>query len=227
MRVSEKSLELNVGAEMLWRIRETPGRNKAYLRGLTQKEEAAAGVDFFVELDADTRLFAFQFKAPRGAVEGEPYRYTLASKQHDLLYELAQSAPGSVFYVFPYYVTPAKLQQNVPDLLQDTWLLNIAPIPTREVFGGQATKTVRCKAGQAEINPGYSLQTFSNLAHELHGISPPDFAKWYSHLRPVGPRLAKQRNPWLVRGLHIVIVPGVRPGGPGGQARRLPTDWKS
>jgi len=37
---------------------------KAYLRGLTQREEKQEGVDFFVQLNPATRIFALQFKAP-------------------------------------------------------------------------------------------------------------------------------------------------------------------
>lgn len=65
MKVSEKSLELNVGAELLTLLRNTWGAPKAYLRGLTQREEKQEGVDFFVHLDPATRIFAFQFKAPK------------------------------------------------------------------------------------------------------------------------------------------------------------------
>jgi len=66
LKVSEKSLELNVGAELLALLRNSWGAPKAYLRGLTQREEKQEGVDFFVQLDPATRVFAFQFKAPKG-----------------------------------------------------------------------------------------------------------------------------------------------------------------
>ena len=46
MKVSEKSLELNVGAELLAMMRGPWGMPKAYLRGLTQREEKQQGVDF-------------------------------------------------------------------------------------------------------------------------------------------------------------------------------------
>jgi len=121
MKVSEKSLELNVGAELLNLFRGPWGMPKAYLRGLTQREEKQEGVDFFVQLDPATRVFAFQFKAPRGRAERVPYKYTLVREQHQMLVELAELSPSSVFYVFPFYVTPAKLQKNVPQLISETW----------------------------------------------------------------------------------------------------------
>ena len=59
MKVSEKSLELNVGAELLTRMRGPLNMPKAYLRGLTQREEHRTGVDFFARLPDGTRIFAF------------------------------------------------------------------------------------------------------------------------------------------------------------------------
>ena len=120
MKVSEKSLELNVGAELLTLMRKQPGMQKAYLRGLTQAEENQEGVDFFAQLDPAIRVFAFQFKAPKGRIELAPYRYTLKREQHSPLFDLAQLSPRSVFYVFPFYITPEKLHQYVPNLAQDT-----------------------------------------------------------------------------------------------------------
>ncbi len=85
MQVTEKSLELNVGAELLGLVRGTWGVPKAYRTGLTQQEEKQEGVDFFVQLNPATRLFAFQFKAPKGKAEASPYRHTLVREQHDLV----------------------------------------------------------------------------------------------------------------------------------------------
>ncbi|MGQ0432604.1 MAG: hypothetical protein ACT452_09400 [Microthrixaceae bacterium] len=163
MKISEKSLELNVGAELLALLRNVWGMPKAYLRGLTQQEEKQEGVDFFVQLDPDTRIFAFLFKAPKGAVDGPPFRYTLRRVQHDLLFDLAQFVPGSVFYVFPYYVTAAKLHRDVPDLIKDTWVLELEQMPTAAVFGDAATKTIRCDGGVAKVNPEYTMRPLREM----------------------------------------------------------------
>jgi hypothetical protein len=157
VKVSEKSLELNVGAELLWELRNTLGLTKAYLRGLTQEEERREGVDFFVHLDPSTKIFAFQFKAPQGKAESTPYKHKLVRYQHEELFNLAQMSPGAVHYVFPFYVTPAKLQAHVPNLLSDTWLLDVAPMDTASVFGTKKTTTIRCTFGGAQVNPEYPL----------------------------------------------------------------------
>jgi hypothetical protein len=68
MKVSETSLELNVGAELLGVLRNNLGMPKTYLRALTQREEKQQGVDFFVQLNPSTRIFAFQFKAPKDSM---------------------------------------------------------------------------------------------------------------------------------------------------------------
>jgi hypothetical protein len=68
MQVSEKTLELNVGAELLDQFRNGLGMTKAYLRGLTQREEKQEGVDFILRLGPQARFFAFQFIwPPRGS----------------------------------------------------------------------------------------------------------------------------------------------------------------
>jgi len=207
MKVSEKSLELNVGAELLNVIRYRWGLPKAYLRGLTQREEKVEGVDFFAQLSSSARLFAFQFKAPLGTYDSSVYRYRLVREQHNPLFALARIAPASVFYVFPFYVTPVKLQRDVPNLSQDTWLLRVALLPTATIFGVNNTKIIRCWAGLARINPEYSLQTLTQLSHGTdNGISAREFATWYEQHIAVGHRERTRRNPWLVRGLRIVVV---------------------
>lgn len=156
MKISEKSLELNVGAELLNLMRGPWSMPKAYLRGLTQREERQQGVDFFVQLSSTARIFAFQFKAPKGSHDGTPYRYTLVREQHDILHALAQGFPNAVFYVLPFYAAHQKLQRDVPNLIQDTWLLPIAPMATPLVFGTRKTRVMRCQPGSAAVNPEYT-----------------------------------------------------------------------
>jgi hypothetical protein len=190
-------------------LRNTWGLPKAYLRGLTQQEEKQEGVDFFVQLDPATRIFAFQFKAPKGTVDQPPYRYTLRRVQHDLLFDLAQFSPRSVFYVFPYYVTAAKLHQDVPDLIKDTWLLELDQMPPATVFGAAATKTIRCDAGIGEVNPEYPLRALRDL-QPPRGVPVRSFASWYIRYRELAGHLEEQplrrRDPWLARGLRVAIA---------------------
>lgn len=215
MKVSEKSLELNIGAELLFHMRSKWGLNKAYLRGLTQREERSEGVDFFAHLSPSTKLFAFQFKAPKGRTERPPYKYTLADYQHEKLYNLGRACPGSVFYVFPFYVGFSKLHTNVPTLMSDTWLLDVAAVPTPSIFAHTKTRTISCSPGAAKVNPEYALTRLDDIPIPVErGINPNQFAEWYSVFRisrdfedsgTAAPR--RRRNPWLTRGLRIVIAP--------------------
>ena len=210
MKVSEKSLELNVGAELLSRLRGPMNMPKAYLRGLTQREESRSGVDFFALLPNSTRVFAFQFKAPRGPSDNLPYRFTLSRAQHGLLHALAQQDPGAVYYVFPFYVSTQKLVRDIPNLAQDTWLLPAAPLDVPTVFSDQKTKRVQCYPGTAFVNPEYGMKNLTELALSWEeGIQPGRFAEWYRELRVHDsesldrpPRM----NPHIVRGLRVTIV---------------------
>lgn len=211
MKVSEKSLELNVGAELLNVLRRRWGMRKAYLRGLTQREEHQEGVDFFAEMPSSTRIFAFQFKAPKGQRgDRTPYRFTIQRQQHDKLFALASRWPDSVYYVLPFYVLPAKLQRDVPHLLQDTWFLPVEPMPGSKLFGPYQTKTVHCQRGVASVNPDYGLRTAveMELGREA-GIPVRRFAEWYADLhdrRDEMVRGSPRRSRWLVRGLRVAIA---------------------
>ena len=208
MKVSEKSLELNVGAELLALLRGPWGMPKAYLRGLTQREESQEGVDFFAQLSPGTRIFAFQFKAPKGRREGEPYRFTIQRRQHEKLAALAGGSAGDVFYVLPYYVLPVKLQRYVPRLLRDTWFLPVGSMRGTDPFGTYETRTMRCERGLASINPDYELRGVEQL-EPGDGIPTGQFAEWYANLHAQTDERGfrgKRKDPWLVRGLRVAIV---------------------
>ena len=209
-KVSEKSLELNVGAELLDRLRGPMNMPKAYLRGLTQQEENRSGVDFFAQLPSDIRIFAFQFKAPRGPIDGLPYKFTLSRNQHEALHKLAVHYPEAVHYVLPFYVLTEKLIQDVPHLAQDTWLLPVSPMDTATVFSGQKTKRVHCYPGIACVNPEYEMKNLSEtMLFWEAGVEPSNFAEWYSDLRRRNQELGHARtrmSPMIVRGMRIVII---------------------
>ena len=210
MKVSEKSLELNVGAELLTRMRGPLNMPKAYLRGPTQREEHRTGVDFFARLPDGTRIFAFQFKAPRGPSDDLPYTFTLGRDQHSSLHNLAVQDPGAVYYVFPFYVSTHKLVRDVPNLARDTWLLPAAPLDVPTVFAGQKTKRVQCYPGTAVVNPDYPMKNLAELALSWDdGIRPDRFADWYRELRHHASELVDRpprMNPHIVRGLRVMIV---------------------
>lgn len=207
MKVSEKSLELNIGAELLGLMRNQWSMPKAYLRGLTQAEERQEGVDCFLQLSQQTRIFAFQFKAPHGKTEAVPYKYTLVKYQHDPLFELSQAAPRGVFYVFPFYVTVAKLQQDVPALMLNTWFLNVRQLAPQQLFGDYQSRTIRCSNGSATVNPKYDLERLHDMSFARQQAVPAKtFVDWYRDFRKRRRSEEQRGNPWLVRGLRVAIV---------------------
>ncbi len=208
MKISEKSLELNVGAELLALLRGRWRMPKTYLRGLTQREESQEGADFFAQLSPKTRIFAFQFKSPTGRQEGEPYRFTIQRRQHEKLSALAGGSTGNVFYVLPYYVLPAKLQRCVPRLLRDTWFLPVGSMRGTDPFGTSQSRIVRCERGLASINPEYLLRGVEEL-EPGDGIPVRRFAGWYTDLHAESDAAISPgggKDPWLVRGLRVAIV---------------------
>lgn len=203
MGISEKSLELNVGTEILTLIRARPGCGKAYLRGLTQAEEHQEGADFTSQLDADTRLYAFQFKSSSNTADVEPYRFRIKRRQYDNLRALSNGVAGTVFYVFPFYVTIAKLQEDIPQLASDSWLLDVAQAgaDTQALFGEFQSRTIRCEPDTARVNPEFKLQRLNRL--ELGaGISPDRLKWWYRH-----PGSTASRPSWDRRRTCLVVVP--------------------
>lgn len=214
MKVSEKSLELNVGAELLARLRGPLNMPKAYLRGLTQKEEKQEGVDFDVNWK-NNRIYAFQFKAPVRQY-CQYFQFRLNYAQHETLYDgLAQNSPNSVYYVFPFYYSLDKLIRDVPNLADDTWLLEVSCIRPSE-FNGQKTITVNCASGKAYVNPRFDMTCLSEMDSIGDGIEDKVFTNWYRDLRKPQPETERnvtesskfRMNPMIVRGLRVAIIPG-------------------
>src|SRR5688572_27970318 len=100
-RVNEKTLEPNVGAEMLGVVRQTHPR--AYIRALTQAEENGIGLDYFLRLPKGTVSYLFQFKAPMSTSKPPLFRFRLEREQHMRLQLLMSLYPETVFYVLPHF----------------------------------------------------------------------------------------------------------------------------
>ncbi len=215
MKVSEKTLELNVGAELLNLYRIERGWSRMYLQGLTQRQESQAGVDFFAQLSPHVRIAAFQFKAPFREIQDRcPYKFKIQRKQHSNLRRLAIINRNSVFYVLPFYATHHKLQHDVPNLLQDTWMLPIERMNTSDVFGLSESKIVQCVRGYAYINPEFKLYNARELEIPSDaGIPVWEFVNWYrkSLLPPkshygIEMSVPRRKNTWIFRGLKVAII---------------------
>jgi hypothetical protein len=133
MKLSEKTLELNICAQCSAAVRL---RYDPYIPryippplwfGLTQKQEARAGFDACTKLNG--RLLVFQFKASNLKLQSGERRFLLPHDQLIALQRLAghRRTRRSMFVAFPLVGTTAELQ-NSPDLLDETWLLDVASL---------------------------------------------------------------------------------------------------
>ena len=126
LRVSEKTLELNICAEVLHAIRQIPGCNRAFWIGMKQDQEARLGIDELIHNLPTGMHLALQFKAPRSEPRDQiPYMFTINDRQNNSLLRLANNRPEAVYYIFPHYNSFAKMRLDSPTLLRDTWSLKI------------------------------------------------------------------------------------------------------
>lgn len=120
--VSEKTLELNVCAEVLNFIRGWPGCADAFWIGMKQFEEARTGTDEALGNIPDGLHLALQFKAPWASrPDIAPYKYSINWLQQDKLMDLAGTG-GAVYYVFPNYNTMRRLVADSPVLAAHTYV---------------------------------------------------------------------------------------------------------
>ena len=132
--VSEKSLELNVCAELLQHIRSLPGCEKALWLGLTQAQERRTGLDELIRNVGPGVSLMLQFKAPWPTSRVDNlYKFSINERQHEALEQLAGHHPEAVQYVFPLYSKWSKADRYAPDLAQDTWFVQVSSIPSKEL----------------------------------------------------------------------------------------------
>lgn len=220
-QVSEKTLELNVTAEIIQLVRGLPGCDKAFWLGLKQDQEARWGMDEILSNVPRGYHMVLQFKSPKSRPQDTtPYNFTINDKQNDNLLKLARSRSNAVYYVFPHYNTLSRLSDDSPTLLSDTWFLRIADLdglaasPNRK-----GTHLVESTPGSATIHSDpYKTKTlsfraikeqFSNghdsLANNLpnHEALEEWIGETYTHLQGNRRSLGQ-----LFRGFATICFPG-------------------
>ncbi len=124
-QVSEKTLELNVCAEMLNRIRQWSGCEHAFWLGMKQFEEASSGLDELLANLPPGRFLGLQFKSPYPSrPDISPYHYSINELQQSNLMSLS-SGGRAVYYVFPNFNTLARLATTAPNLLVHTYVVPV------------------------------------------------------------------------------------------------------
>lgn len=122
MRLSEKTLELNICAQMSGLLKH---HWNLFWFGLTQKQEAKAGFDACTKFGG--QLLIFQFKASNHVLRSGKRKFLLPHYQFNALKKISESLARSVFYAFPLVGNTLDVKKN-PDLLSQTWLLDLTTV---------------------------------------------------------------------------------------------------
>ena len=124
-QVSEKSLELNLCAELIQCIRARKGCEGAVWFGMTQRQERRTGLDATVP----GHLLMLQFKSPKAtSIYDHHYKFSINRRQHEALERLVMGNPKAAYYVFPLYSKWTKVLDHSPSLIKDTWLVPVSCI---------------------------------------------------------------------------------------------------
>ena len=124
-QVSEKSLELNLCAELIQCIRARKGCEGAVWFGMTQSQERRTGLDATVP----GHSLMLQFKSPKAtSVYDHHYKFSINRRQHQALERLVTVNPKAAYYVFPLYSKWSKVLNHSPNLIKDTWLVPVSCI---------------------------------------------------------------------------------------------------
>ena len=160
--VSEKSLELNVCAEMLQHIRTWPGCERALWLGLTQAQERRKGIDELIRNVGPGFAFMLQFKAPWPTSHVDDlYKFSINERQHQALEQLSSQYPEAVHYVFPLYSKWQKADRYAPDLAQDTWLVPVSSMPFISLTSLSTPSSGRHRVELQRINSRLTVTAYS------------------------------------------------------------------
>ena len=220
--VSEKSLELNVCAEILQYIRSWSGCEGALWFGLTQANERQMGIDEMIQNVGPGVSLMLQFKAPwPTSVVDDLYKFSINEQQHFALEQLAATHPDSVYYVFPLYSKWSKANSYAPNLVRDTWIVKVTDIPYSSLAGSAAPSNTRHNVELERVGANMLYTVFSpevrgsginaeqffeqqSIVNQMKagaaGIPGGALLDWIGYLK-------SQDAPPRFKGLHAVFVP--------------------
>jgi hypothetical protein len=222
-RVSEKTLELNIVAEILSAIRLWSGFQSAFWMGPTQQQEARHGADELLLGTPPGHHLALQFKSPRpNPPDTDPFVFPINSEQHSNLARLAGSRAAAVYYVLPNINTLSSVRAAVPSLLSKTLMVHVSDVHLRPL---DRSHTASCWLGPPHqaifqsdaqsTTPLLARDFFAGRSDELQElersalVTSEELSDWLQST-PLGAR-ARGAN---IRGFGTVFVPATdKPGG--------------
>jgi hypothetical protein len=210
--VSEKTLELNLSAELLQRTRRRAPFGQAYLIGMTQAQEHLNGVDAAV-MSMGVMLGAIQFKAPLHPGPDAHYWFALEGTQLANLQSLEARFPGRVAYYLPRINTPNDLRSHSPAFLAQTNSLAVAGIAPGSHKARAEPGRVFLRSEPVEVESPAADEQFERWlgdaearAQEGRGESGDDgeiLLGWLSEVAEMPNRVAGQ----ALRGLAVLGIP--------------------
>lgn len=221
LEVSEKTLELNLSAEILGLIRGISGLSRSYMIGMTQAQERLSGVDAGIASQGRV-LGAIQFKAPHAPTNKVEHVFTLPGLQLACLQQLAPRLSGRVTYALPCLGRWSELLSASPDLLPSTLRLGVVGLTAgrHRVVVRPTTVTVQSDPVEVpRISLEHELREWAEgyaSEGEAEGPSGLDVVAWLGELaeleRARSDRLRRQRadnraRGQALRGLALVVVP--------------------
>jgi hypothetical protein len=212
--VHEKTLELNISAEVLDRVRRQ--YPNAYLIGMTQERENRSGVDSAIQ-SVRRFLGAIQYKAAYRPREPGDYRFSFSAKQLEHLHSLALRFPGRVSYYLPMVNTRDDLRLGSPSFLTRTARIRAQDVPAgshgarieppRVIIHSQTIEEPLVTAGE-ELELWLQHAAAEDAERTGIGRDAGELIEWLSGLDSEPARVAGQ----ALRGLAVLAVPDTDEG---------------
>lgn len=129
LRASEKTLELNVGENILRNIR--THHNSAFLQGITLRNEPRTGLDVSIDLTANISAVGLQFKKPKKSRNGIFEFQINNNRAHDQHWKLYAGSLLSKFglniqvrYAFPVLFDLIDVATISPNFISKTYFVD-------------------------------------------------------------------------------------------------------
>lgn len=187
--VSEKTLEVNLCAEILHAVRKMPGCAKAFWIGMKQQQEATNGIDDLIASLPKGVHLALQFKAPSADPrDTTPYRFAINEGQRERLARLATRRPKAVHYVLPHLNTLVAVRTASPDLMSETRALAVASVRPlgpgyHRLFSDPPTYYIKSEPQSVELRPLTEvINDVLGDSSERELLTNGDFREWFTGL---------------------------------------------
>ena len=217
-RLNEKTLELNIGAELLYNYEQE--YEDCYIRAVSSNSERKVGYDFAIESPQDGIIKFYQFKAPKDK-DGREYIFKINSGTHHDQHRTLMRMNGEkdlAFYAFPLIYNFNELIQYNRQLVNRT-----AFVPVNNINFTNHNKEHKVYIHEeflnigdmeyievnSEITKAFLFKDFTKMIKsEKFGMK---IRLFINHMRKLDRSLnnneKRRMNNWLKKGIFIVMKP--------------------